>query len=264
MKQNLYIVKIGGKIMNNDEQLNKLLEDFSSFKGLKILVHGGGDQATILADRLGISSEMIDGRRITDKDNLDVVVMVYAGLLNKLLVSKLQGLHVNALGLSGADLNIIKAVRRNHPNIDFGEVGDISMEDINVYELNKILKNRVTPVFCSITHNGQGNLFNTNADTIASTLAMALAKYYNVHLTYCFEYKGVLSDKNDPESWIESLSLKEYQSMKESGIVTDGMLPKLDTAFNVLQQNVSSVKIKNAQYLNSFTGTHLHLDTITT
>jgi acetylglutamate kinase len=260
MKQNLQIVKIGGKLMNDDQQLNKLLADFSSLKGLKILVHGGGDQATNLAKRLGIYSQMVDGRRITDKDNLEVVVMVYAGLLNKLLVSKLQGYNENALGLSGADLNIIKATRRIHPEIDFGEVGDFTVEDINVRELNNLLKSRITPVFCSVTHDGQGNLFNTNADTIASTLALSLAKYFNVHLTFCFEYKGVLSDTNDPESWVESLSFKEYQSMKENGLVTDGMLPKLDNAFNVLNQNVSSVKIKNAQYLNSYTGTHLQLD----
>lgn len=260
MKQDLQIVKIGGKLMNDDEQLNKLLADFASLKGLKILVHGGGDQATNLAKRLGISSQMIGGRRITDKDNLEVVVMVYAGLLNKLLVSKLHGYNENALGLSGADLNLIKATRRVHPDIDFGEVGDFTVEDINVGELNNLLKSEITPVFCSVTHDGHGNLFNTNADTIASTLAITLAKYFNVHLTFCFEYKGVLSDINDPESWIESLSFEEYQSMKDKGAVTDGMLPKLDNAFSVLKQNVSSVKIKNAQYLNGYTGTHLKLE----
>ena len=246
--------------MNDDNQLNTLLSDFALIRGNKILVHGGGNQATNLADKLDIPSHLVDGRRITDTKNLEVVVMVYAGLLNKLLVSRLQGLNVNSLGLSGADLNMIKATRREHPTVDFGEVGDITAGDINVSELIKLLKSRVAPVFCAVTHDGQGNLLNTNADTIASTLAVALAGYYNVHLTFCFEYKGVLSNKKDPDSWIESLSFKEYQTMVEKGTVSDGMLPKLDNAFNVLKQNVSSVKIKNAQYLNSFEGTHLQLE----
>ena len=183
--------------------------------------------------------------------------MVYAGLINKNLVSKLQEYGVQSLGLSGADLNIIKATRRNHPTIDYGEVGDINAESINTEILDNLLQSGITPVFCAITHDGKGNLLNTNADTIASCLASAMAKLYSVQLTYCFEFKGVLKDPEDPDSWIQNLNYEDYRQLADSGAISKGMLPKLDNAFSVLQENVRSVRIKSAIDLENSTGTNL-------
>jgi acetylglutamate kinase len=259
MKETVEIIKIGGKVLNDTQHLDSFIEAFSQVKGMKILVHGGGNQATDLSNKLGIENKLVNGRRITDKANLEVVLMVYAGLLNKMLVAKLQSRDINALGLSGADYNTILAQRRVHPTIDYGEVGDIDPGGVNINALTNLLMDAVTPVFCAITHDGNGNLFNTNADTIASELAIAMSVEYNVNLTFCFEHKGVLRDLQDPDSWIKDLDYKQYQSMIKTNAVSEGMLPKLDNAFHVLSKRVNRVNIKNSSYLNSSVGTQITL-----
>ncbi|MCW9708887.1 acetylglutamate kinase [Fodinibius salsisoli] len=255
--QTLNIVKIGGSIANNEDRLPTFLDNFVAMDHPKILVHGGGSSASDLCKKLGIPIQMKDGRRITDKPALDVAVMVYAGLLNKKIVAKLQGRSTNAIGLSGADLNIIPAKKRNHPTIDFGFVGDITAEDVNTYFIKRLLDEQVVPVFPAITHDTQGQLFNTNADTIASVLAIALSDRYQSTLTYCFEKQGVLRDINDEESWIEEIDHDKYIQLKDEGIIHEGMIPKLDTAFEALQQGVHQVNIKHADNLLNLRGTKL-------
>lgn len=257
--QKLNIIKIGGNIVNDESLLDDFLQKFIQLDDPKILVHGGGSSASDLCKKLNIPIQMNQGRRITDAPALDVAVMVYAGLINKNIVARLQGLSCNALGLSGADLNTIPAKKRTGANIDYGFVGDISADEVNAYFIQRLLDEQIVPVFPAITHDNQGQLLNTNADTIASTLAIALSKKYNVQLTYCFEKIGVLQDVNDESSLIDHLSREQFSALKQGGIIQEGMIPKLDTAFEALSQNVQRVYIKHAKNLTNQIGTELAL-----
>ncbi|HYW35771.1 MAG TPA: acetylglutamate kinase [Balneolaceae bacterium] len=255
----LEVIKIGGSIANNPSALDDFLKNFVQLDHSKILVHGGGNAATNLCKRLNIPIKMNQGRRITDEPALDVAVMVYAGLINKKIVAKMQALSCNALGLSGADLNSIPAKKRNHPEIDYGFVGDIEPDDINTHHIRRLIEDQIVPVFSAITHDTKGQLFNTNADTIAASLAMALAGNFDVTLTYCFEKKGVLEDVNDETSWISELSRQQFIDLKNDGSIHEGMIPKLETGFEALHQDVKQVRIKNAENLVNDIGTKLSL-----
>ena len=245
----LTIVKVGGKIVEEEASLRRLLSDFGNISGNKILVHGGGRSATAMAERLGIETKMVGGRRITDKDMLDVVTMVYGGLVNKNIVAGLQGLGCNAVGFTGADMDIIRAMKRPVKDIDYGFVGDVI--DVNTKELRVMLSQGVSPVMAPLTHDGKGLLLNTNADTIASELATALSEYYKVFLIYCFEKDGVLSNPEDDTSVIYDLNPELYAEYKANGAIGAGMIPKLDNAFKALHNGVFEVIITNAKNLTS-------------
>jgi len=257
MKEKLYIIKIGGALIDDEELLVQFLEQFSEIQEKKILVHGGGKLATTLADKLGIEQKMINGRRITDKETLDIVTMVYAGGINKNIVEKLQQKKCNAIGFSGADGNLIKAKKREHPEIDFGFVGDITKKSVNRKLVSKLIKLDLVPVFSAITHDRKGNLFNTNADTIASVMAQALSEKYEVELLYCFDKQGVLEDVNDPESVIRSVNEEEFTVLKEEGKLHKGILPKLENALGAIKNNVDKVfLIKETELKNHIENHH--------
>ena len=261
-KRVLHIIKIGGNVIDNSESLYHFLKDFTSIGGYKILVHGGGKVATQLSETLGVEAKLIDGRRITDIETLRVVTMVYGGLINKNIVAQLQQFGTNAIGLTGADGNFIRTKKRPVKTIDYGFVGDIDDTSINLANLEKLMDAGFTPVFCAITHDGEGQLLNTNADTIASALAVALSKLYETTLVYCFEKKGVLQDINDEESLIREIDPGRYEKLKEEQIIHSGMLPKLDNAFTAINCGVKAVIIGKSddlgqlKYGNSF-GTRL-------
>lgn len=247
--EKLYIIKIGGNIIDSPKELDSFLQQFSAIKGYKILIHGGGKLATEIAEKSGIKQTLVDGRRITDAETLKIAVMVYAGWINKSITAKLQVLKCNAIGLSGADANLITAEKRKHPSIDFGFVGDILPDGIKSKSIMQLLESNFVPVFCAITHDGKGQLLNTNADTMASALAVALANSFEVSLVYCFEKKGVLLDADDDSSLIPELSVSGYEALKQKGIVTKGMIPKLDNAFNARKLNVQNVMIGHSSQL---------------
>ena len=251
MKQKLKIIKIGGNIINSKGVLSSFLFDFSKIDGHKILVHGGGKKATEMASVLGLQPKMIGGRRITDKANLEVVTMVYAGLLNKNIVTQLQKNNCNAIGLSGADANTILAHKRIVKDIDYGFAGDIDVVNTNVLKL--FVENNLTSVFCAITHDKNGQLLNTNADTIASELAKSLSTDYQVELVYCFEKNGVLQNVNDNNSVIEHINSRSYENLKHLKIISDGMLPKLENCFQALQKGVDKVIIGNPKVITKNT-----------
>ena len=257
MKLKLNIIKIGGNVIDNDGGLSSFLANFSKLEGLNILVHGGGKKATEISQNLQLEPKMIGGRRITDASNLEVVTMVYAGLLNKNIVAKLQKHNCNAIGLSGADGNTIKAHKRIVKDIDYGFAGDVDSIEINTIFV--LLNNSLTPVFCAITHDKQGQLLNTNADTIASELASALAEIYEVSLTYIFEKKGVLKDVNDDDSVIENINTVSYDSLKNDGIISDGMLPKLENCFFALNKGVAEIHIANTDFITDKNTQHTTL-----
>ncbi|NGP88197.1 acetylglutamate kinase [Fodinibius halophilus] len=257
--QKLQIIKIGGKIVNDGQKLDRFIDHFTQLDHPKILVHGGGNSASRLCKNLDIPIQMNNGRRITDTLTLDVAVMVYAGLINKTIVAKLQEHPCNALGLSGADLNIIPATKRSGTEIDYGFVGDIQADEINTYFIKRLLDEQIIPVFSAITHDEQGQLLNTNADTIASVLAVALAKNYEITLTYCFEKVGVLHDEEDEGSLIKHMTMDYFSELKDDGTIHDGMIPKLDTAFEALKRDIDKVYIKHAQNLTTKIGTELAL-----
>ncbi|MDY8138048.1 acetylglutamate kinase [Aquimarina sp. 2201CG5-10] len=246
-KSKLLVAKIGGNIIEDDKALASFLKDFSKVEEPKILVHGGGKSATELASRLDVKTEMIDGRRITSAENLDIVIKTYAGLLNKKIVAGLQKYNCNALGLTGSDANVILAEKRPAQFIDYGYVGDVIK--VNAEIINKFLEIGITPVFCAVTHDGNGQLFNTNADTIASEIASAMGVQYDVSLFYCFELKGVLANIKDKNSVIEHINLDKYSELRNANIIADGMLPKLQNCFDALQRNVSKVHIANAEFI---------------
>lgn len=248
--EKLSVVKIGGNVLDNAEKLAAFIEQFAALKGAKILVHGGGKIATELSEKLGIPAQLIDGRRVTTADSLEVVTMVYAGLINKNLVAQLQGLQTNAIGLSGADANLIQAKKRIHPNIDFGFVGDLEETSVSVQTLKNFLDAGLCPVFSAITHNGQGQLLNTNADTIASAIALALSSFFETTLIYGFEKKGVLEDVANENSVIAHINQEEYIELKNKGLIHSGMLPKLDAAFNALNGGIARVIIGDACEIN--------------
>ncbi len=248
-KQKLHIVKIGGNVINNEAILASFLKDFSELKNPKILVHGGGKRATEISSEMGLEPKMINGRRITDKANLEVVTMVYAGLLNKKITAQLQQNNCNAIGLSGADANCILAHKRIVTAIDYGFAGDIDV--VNTNTINVFLKNNITPVFCAITHDKNGQLLNTNADTIASEVAIAMSQLYNTELNYVFELKGVLENIEDKNSVIKHINYKKYEKLVSLGIISDGMLPKLHNCFNALKKGVHQVKIGDASLIKN-------------
>ena len=221
-KPNLNIVKVGGQIIEDRVLLNILLERFAQMEGHKILVHGGGKRATEIEGKLGVKSKVYQGRRITSEESLEVVVMVYAGLLNKSIVAGLQSRNINAMGFSGADGNTILARKRPVGEVDFGFVGDI--EQVNPEPISLLIKNGIAPVFCALTHNGEGQLLNTNADTIASELTIGLSDAFEVSLFYCFEKKGVLSNIDEDNSIIRNIDRSSYQELLEQQIIGDGML----------------------------------------
>lgn len=249
MKQELYIVKIGGNVIDHSEKLEAFLKDFSELQKPKILVHGGGKLATKLAEKLEIPQEFFEGRRITNQETRDVAVMVYAGLINKNIVATLQKNKLNAIGFSGADANVIPAHKRPVKTVDFGWVGDVETEKINAEFITKVIAENVCPVFCAITHDGKGNLLNTNADTIASSLAVALSSDFDIDLVYCFEKNGVLENIEDENSVISKIIPDTYAQLKENNIVNEGMIPKIDNAFAAIKKGVKSVFIVKETFL---------------
>lgn len=246
-KQPLSIIKIGGNIIDNPTELSQFLADFSKIEGNKILVHGGGKSATKMAQSIGLVPQMIDGRRITDQPMLNVVVMIYAGEINKNVVAQLQANNTNAMGFSGADGNLIQSTKRNHPTIDYGFVGDV--QKVNTPLLETLISNGIIPVFCAITHDKNGQLLNTNADTIASELAIATSKVFEVTLNYCFEKPGVLFDAEDDSSVIENINHELYAKLKAEGKIHSGMIPKLDNCYNSLSKGVQKIKIGHHRML---------------
>ncbi|MBS1524339.1 MAG: acetylglutamate kinase [Bacteroidetes bacterium] len=249
-KKQLHIIKIGGNVIDNSESLHHFLEDFTALNGFKILVHGGGKVATQLSEELGIESRLVDGRRITDIDTLRVVTMVYGGLINKNIVAQLQRYGTDAIGLTGADGNFIKTKKRPVKTIDYGFVGDIDDKSVDATNISKLMEAGFVPVFCAITHDGEGQLLNTNADTIASALAVALSGMYETTLVYCFEKKGVLHDINDEESVIREIDPERYEELKKQQIIHSGMLPKLDNAFTAINCGVKAVIIGKSDELS--------------
>lgn len=247
----LNIIKIGGNVIDNSENLYHFLKDFKDLEGYKILVHGGGKIATQVSESLGIEARMVDGRRITDVETLRVVTMVYGGLVNKNIVAQLQRFGTNAIGLTGADGNLIKARKRPVKTIDYGFVGDLFDGSINSTGITSLLEAGFTPVFSALTHDGDGQLLNTNADTIASALAVAMSGTFETTLIYCFEKSGVLMDVNDDESVIREIDPARYEELKTQQIIHSGMLPKLDNAFTAIACGVKAVVIGRSDDLGN-------------
>lgn len=253
-KEKCVVVKVGGAIVEDEQQLQQLLRDFSDIKGRKVLVHGGGRKATKTAAALGIESQMVGGRRITDEKMLEVVTMVYGGLVNKNLVTQLQAHGVKALGLTGADIDVIRSHRRPlKDGIDFGYVGDVDRVDGQM--LATLIENGITPVMAPLTHDGQGHLLNTNADTIASETAKALAAHYDVTLIFSFEKKGVLADPDDDESVIPFITRADFDRYKADGTISGGMIPKIENALAAVDKGVSKVIITLATAIDGCHGT---------
>ncbi len=257
MKEKLRIVKIGGNVINDRKQLQSFLQDFSDMDSLKILVHGGGKRATELAASLGLQTKMIGGRRVTDEANLEIVTMVYAGLLNKNIVAKLQANNCNAIGLTGADANTITAHKRIVKDIDYGYAGDV--DSIEKESIKLFLNNGIVPVFSAITHDKKGQLLNTNADTIASELAKGLSDSFEVELIYCFEKKGVLLDIDDDDSVIADIDKNKYEQLKADKIIAEGMLPKLENCFESLENGVKKVIIGRPEMIRNNSMQHTSL-----
>lgn len=251
------VVKIGGNVIDNEEALARFVKDFARLPSPKVLIHGGGKLATRLAEQMGVKQQMIDGRRITDKATLDIVVMVYAGAINKHLVAMLQAEGCNTLGLTGADGNIISAHRRKPTPIDYGFVGDFTAADIDHSLIGTLLKNDITPVFSAITHDGKGELLNSNADTVASNVALACSRLMPTRLLFCFEKRGVLRDVNDQQSVIRRITPDIYPQLKADGVISDGMIPKIDNAMKAIGGGVDSVVIKHSDDLLLDAGTEI-------
>ena len=247
LRGHLTLIKVGGKIVEEPESLKKLLADFSSIPGHKVLVHGGGRSATALAAQLGIESKMVNGRRVTDEEMLKVVTMVYGGLVNKKIVAGLQALDVNALGLTGADLNYMRSEKRPVAEVDYGFVGDVKEVDADM--LANLISKGVVPVLAPLTHDKKGNLLNTNADTIAGEAAKALARYFDVTLMYCFEKKGVLANENDDDSVIEYINPTTFEKLVAEGVIMGGLIPKLENSFEALKAGVKQVVITRADLI---------------
>lgn len=254
--EKLTLIKVGGKIVEEPDTLQQLLRDFSSIEGHKVLVHGGGRSATKIASQLGIESQMVNGRRITDAEMLKVVTMVYGGLVNKNIVAGLQALQVNALGLTGADMNIMRSDKRPVKDVDYGFVGDV--KEVNADVLASLIQQGIVPVLAPLTHDKQGHMLNTNADTIAGEAAKALAKYFDVTLMFCFEKKGVLLNEDDDESVIPEIDHASFQKYVAEGIIQGGMIPKLENAFQAIDAGVKEVIITQASEIHKHTGTRVH------
>lgn len=253
MKEKITIIKVGGKIVEEADTLCQLLKDFSTLPGYKLLVHGGGRSATRIASMLGIESRMVNGRRITDADTLKVVTMVYGGLVNKNIVTGLQARGINAIGLTGADMDVIRSVKRPVKDIDYGFVGDV--EKVDAKALASLIRQGAVPVLAPLTHDGQGHILNTNADTIAGEVAKALAMIFDVTLVFCFEKKGVLLDENDDDSVIPVLTKDMFKRYISEGIIKEGMIPKLENSFSAVEDGVTQVIITSASSIGKNTGT---------
>lgn len=248
-RESLLIIKIGGNVIDDVKALHSFLEEFSSIKEKKILVHGGGKIATAIGDKLGIQSKYIDGRRITDNETIDLVTMVYGGLVNKKIVAALQSLQCNAIGLSGADANVLPAGKRPVKTIDYGWVGDVSATAIDASAWQLFIDNNLVPVVAPLTHDREGHILNTNADTMAAVLSVALSKLYNVELVYCFEKNGVLANVDDETSVITELNAQTYNQLKVDKKLFAGILPKIDNAFEAVYNDVWKVVIGNSNQL---------------
>lgn len=251
----LTIVKVGGKIVEEPESLERLLNDFSAIKGNKILVHGGGRSATKIAAQLGIETKMVDGRRVTDEEMLRVVTMVYGGLVNKNIVAQLQAHSINALGLTGTDMNVILSHKRKPEPVDFGFVGDV--DKVDATRLSMLIDAGIVPVMAPLTHDGKGSLLNTNADTIAGEVAKAMTAYYDVTLMYCFEKAGVLADENDDESVIDHINGDDFHRLVEDGVIQGGMIPKVQNALSAVDAGVKEVIITKATAIDGLHGTKI-------
>ncbi len=248
------VYKIGGNVIDNAEALDAFLKDFAQLPSPKVLIHGGGKLATRLSGRLGIETHMVDGRRITDRETLDVVTMVYGGLVNKQIVAKLQALGCNAIGLTGADANVIPATRRKPNPIDYGYVGDIDTARINVSFIQTLLEAGITPVFCALCHE-DGSMLNCNADTIAQSVATAMATVGETRLTFCFEQLGVMGNLDDPSSLIPTITPELYAALKADGTINSGMIPKIDNAYRAIENGVQCVTIKHSKNIGNEVGT---------
>lgn len=253
MKHPLTVIKVGGAVVENDGSLDSLLRGFAAVEGRKVLVHGGGRRATAVAASLGIESRMVGGRRVTDGDMLDVVTMVYGGLVNKNVVARLQALGVDALGLTGADMDVIRSHKRPVKDVDYGFVGDV--ERVDGTKLARLIEAGVTPVMAPLTHDGRGRMLNTNADTIAAETAKALAADYDVTLVYCFEKPGVLADPDDDSTLIPVITRQDFARLAADGTVAGGMLPKLENAFAAISAGVARVNITCATAIDGRHGT---------
>lgn len=253
MKEKITVVKVGGAVVEDEARLSRLLSDFSAIEGRKVLVHGGGRRATAVASRLGIESKMVNGRRITDRDMLEVVTMVYGGLVNKNLVARLQANGVDAIGLTGADIDVIRSHKRPVKDVDYGFVGDV--DHVDGHKLRTLIEAGITPVMAPLTHDGNGNILNTNADTIAAETAKALAEHYDVTLIFSFEKKGVLSNPDDEDSVIPLITRADFERYVADGTVAGGMLPKLENAFEAINAGVSRVNITLATAIDGRHGT---------
>ena len=259
----LQVFKIGGKVVEHTDNLHAFLEAFARLSNAKILVHGGGKWVTEMSERLGIAVKMVDGRRITNAATLEVVKMMLAGVANKNVVSQLQQFGCNAMGMTGADGNAIRAEKRPPLNgIDYGFVGDV--QKVNDELITQLLKLNIVPVFAAMTHDARGNMLNTNADTIAASVAVGLAQHFRVQLNYCFELNGVLEDINDPESVISHITTENYLQLKEAKIIHTGMIPKIDNAFNALDAGVDLVRIMNATHIGMLANGIEHVGTLIT
>lgn len=254
--EKLTVIKVGGKIVEEESTLQQLLSDFSKIEGHKVLVHGGGRSATALATKLGIESKMVNGRRITDAETLNVVTMVYGGLVNKSIVARLQSMGVNALGLTGADLNYMRSDKRPVKEVDYGFVGDV--KEVNSDLLADLILKGVVPVLAPLTHDKKGNMLNTNADTIAGEAAKALTKHFDVTLMYCFEKKGVLKDEKDDNSVIAEITRPLFDQYVKEGIIQGGMIPKLENSFEAIAAGVKNVIITKADEIGKNSGTTIH------
>lgn len=251
--EKIAVIKIGGNVVDNTTLLDSFLQSLSKIEYSFILVHGGGKIATQIGRKMGIEPNIVDGRRITDRDTIDLVTMVYAGLVNKKIVAKLQMLGKNAIGLTGADANVIRSHKRPVKEIDYGFVGDI--DNVNSDLLDQLISTNYLPVMVPITHDGKGQLLNTNADTIASEVAISLSSIYNTELIYCFELPGVMKDMNDNDSVINQVNFLSYEELKKEGIISAGMIPKIDNCFSSINRGVHSVRICHADNLLGKTGT---------
>jgi len=249
------VVKIGGNVIDNPEALDSFLKDFAALKGRKILVHGGGKEATRMSAKMGVEAKMIDGRRVTDRATLDIVTMVYAGLINKRVVAALQKLGCDAVGLTGADGNVMPARRRPAEPIDYGYVGDIDSAKVNDKFLASLLDAGKVPVHCAICHDGEGGLLNCNADSIAAAMALGASRIGKVRLTYCFEKAGVMTDVNDENSVIPLVTAESFEKLRADGIVAAGMIPKLQNALKSAAEGVTEVRICKAEALLGDGGT---------
>ena len=262
-KEKLFVIKIGGNVIDDPEKLNSFLKSFSKIKSKKILVHGGGKIATAIGEKLGIQSKYIDGRRITDDETIDLVTMVYGGLVNRKIVAQLQSFNCNAIGLTGADANLLPAEKRVVKEIDYGWAGDIEIDKINSKSWELFLQSGLTPVVAPLTHDTNGHILNTNADTIASVIAVALSSFFQTNLVFCFEKNGILENVDDDNSVIDKINEADYYSLRNSNKLFAGILPKIDNAFNAIHKGVNEVIIGNSAQLslliNDESGTKISL-----